>query len=266
VPELPEVEAVCRAVRRAATGRRIVALHASPRLCAPQTPGAIARAVCGKRLRSVERRGKNILLHLDGISLWMHLRMTGHLFPAGPGLESGGYAARVLLDNGRCLLLEDPRRLAVMRAAPPQKLSAMLGPLGVDPLSLSFTPERLEGLGRASRAAVKNFLMNQRRVAGLGNIYSAEALFRAGINPRTITARLGRRRWGRLHASITSVLAEALESGRRAYRRPGGLAVGETFRCAVYGREGLPCFGCRRRIRRIAQSGRSSYFCPGCQR
>jgi formamidopyrimidine-DNA glycosylase len=142
----------------------------------------------------------------------------------------------------------------------------LLASIGLDPLSPGFTVERFAALARRSRAAVKTFLMDQRRVAGLGNIYAAEALHRAGIDPRRRACRLSRARLSRLHRAIVGVLRRAVRSAARAYRRPGQFAEGEYFRLAVYGREGKPCPRCRRPIRRLPQGGRSSYFCPGCQK
>ncbi|HYM12586.1 MAG TPA: zinc finger domain-containing protein, partial [Bryobacterales bacterium] len=167
--------------------------------------------------------------------------------------------------DGRALVFDDPRGLGVMRVLNPAQLAGLLRSIGVDPLSHEFTPERFASLARSSRAAIKLLLMNQRRIAGLGNIYAAEALYRAGIDPRRIAARLSRPRLVRLHAAIVDVLREALRSATAAYQRPRGFAEAESFDCGVYGREGLPCPRCGRPVRRFAQGGRSTYFCPGCQ-
>lgn len=267
MPELPEVEAVCRVVRRPLRGRRIVSAHVSRRrVCAPQTPEEFARAVTGRRFRAVERRGKNILIHLDGVTIWVHLRMTGNLYTiADARLRPVSVSAHLVLDNGRSLVFDDPRGLGVMRAIPAERLARALGPMGVDPLAPEFTPERFVALARSSRAAIKLFLMDQRRIAGLGNIYAAEALYCARIDPRSIGARLSSARLRRLHAAIVAVLSNAIKSASLAYQRPGGFAKAEEFDPAVYGREGLQCRRCRGRIRRIQQGGRSTYFCPRCQ-
>ncbi len=268
MPELPEVEAVRRIAERALRGRRIVSAHISRRrLCAPQTPEEFTRAVAGRRFVSSERRGKNILLHFDGISLWIHLRMTGSLYPVpGRQLPPASASAHFLLDNGRALVFDDPRGLGVMRAAKRDEIENRLSGIGVDPLSKSFTADVLAALARSSRGAVKPLLMDQKRIAGLGNIYAAEALFQAGIDPRRKAASLSSSRIGRLRDAIAQALAEAVRSAERAYRKPGGFAEGERFHPAVYGREGESCRRCGRTVRRIRQSGRSTYFCPGCQR
>ena len=252
MPELPEVEAVCRVARRALDGWRI---------CLPQTPRQVAAALAGKRCLAVERLGKNILIHLEGATLTVHLRMTGNLYAlAHPGLRPRTTSAHLVLDDGRALVFDDPRGLGILRLGRPP------GPVGPDPLSREFTPQRFAEMARAGRSPIKVWLMDQRRVAGLGNIYAAEALHRAGIDPRRLASTLRVSRLNRLHAAIVAILAVAVESASRAYRRPGGFADGEWFTAAVYGRDGLPCRRCRRLIRRIPQGGRSTYFCPGCQR
>ena len=268
MPELPEVEAVCQVVRRALTGRTIVSAHvARRRFCLPQTPAAFARAVAGRRYREVERRGKNILIHLEGVTLWAHLRMTGNLYPlADPRLRVSTVAAWLVLDNGGALAFNDPRGLGMLRAVDPQRLPPALHALGPDPLSPAFTAEHFVALAHGVKSPVKIWLLDQRRLAGHGNIYAAEALYRAGIDPRRPAGQLRRARLVRLHAAIVGVLTDALQSAAEAYRRPGRFAEGEWFDVAVYGREGLPCRRCGRRVRRIPQGGRSTYFCPRCQR
>jgi formamidopyrimidine-DNA glycosylase len=268
MPELPEVEAVCRKVNRALRGRRVVAAHiARRRICAPQTPRQFAGAVAGRRFTGVERLGKNILIHLDDVTVSVHLRMTGNLYViADARLRAATVTGHLVLDDGRALVFDDPRGLGVLRALKPARLAKLRRSVGIDPLSPEFTAEQFVSLAGSSRAAIKLLLMNQRRIAGLGNIYAAEALHRAGIDPRRIAAHLGRPRLVRLHAAIRDVLREGLRSAVAAYQRPGRFDEAESFECAVYDREGLPCPRCGRAIRRIRQGGRSTYFCPGCQR
>lgn len=185
--------------------------------------------------------------------------MTGNLYPiARANLRPRTASACLELDNGRALVFDDPRGLGVLRlgAAPPT---------GLDPLSSAFTPERFLALARAARGSVKTWLMDQRRIAGLGNIYAAEALFAAGIDPRRAPASLSRPRLARLHAAIVRILGDAVQSASLAYQRPGGFSERERFDPAVYGRQGLPCLRCQGPIRRLAQGGRSTYYCPRCQ-
>src|SRR5262249_4725210 len=156
MPELPEVEAVCRVVGRALRGRRVVSARVlRPRICLPQTPAQFARAVAGRKFERVERRGKNIFVHLEGITLWIHLRMTGHLYAINdPGRRPSSASAYLTLDNGRALIFDDPRGLGVMRAVEPDRLPGA----GLDALSPEFTPQRLVALAHASRAPVKLLL------------------------------------------------------------------------------------------------------------
>ncbi len=272
MPELPEVEAVCRIVERALRGRRIVSAHIfRRRICAPQTPEAFSKLVAGRRVTSIERRGKNILIHLEGLTLLAHLRMTGNLHSIAGGalaarLRPVTVSAHLLLDDGRTLVFDDPRGLGAMRALEAGSLAKVLASVGVDPLAPDFTPDRLRSLVRSSRAPIKLLLMDQHKIAGLGNIYAAEALYRSRIDPRRPAHSLSDLRLARLHRAIVAVLRQALPSATRAYRRPGAFAEAESFNPAVYGREGLPCRRCRRPIRRLQQGGRSTYLCPHCQR
>jgi formamidopyrimidine-DNA glycosylase len=260
VPELPEVEAVCALARRALRGRRITALHIyRRRISEPQRPAAVQRVAANRRVLDLCRRGKFIEIQLDGATIHVHLRMTGNLYPlAHAGMRPATASACFQLDNGRALVFDDPRGLGVLRlgAAPPT---------GLDPLTPAFSLERFLALARAARGSVKAWLLDQRRIGGLGNIYAAEALFAAGIDPRRAPASLRRSRLARLHAAIVRILTDAVQSASLAYQRPGGCSEGERFDPAVYGREGLPCLRCRGPIRRLAQGGRSTYFCPRCQ-
>lgn len=263
MPELPEVEAVCRKLRRDAVGSLITSAHFSPR---PNR--RLAQRLPGKRITAVDRRGKHILLRLDSRqTLHVHLGMTGNLYVI-PEARLRPLLARAVfeLDGGRALVLEDPRRLGTVELLEPEEADRLMAILGVEPLSEAFTPEWLAGAARRSRAPAKQFLMDQKRIAGLGNIYSAEALFEARIHPAKPINRLGPKRLERLYRAIVAILDSAVQSACNAYTGPGKFEARETFPLAVYGREGEHCPRCGRRIRRIPQHGRSTYFCPGCQR
>ncbi len=263
MPELPEVEAVCRKLRRDALGARIARAHLAARL-----DRRLAKRLPGKRILGVDRRGKNILLRLDsGETLRVHLGMTGNLYAAPDGRMRPLHARAVLeLDGGGALVLDDPRALGVVQLLQPAQAERLEAGLGLEPLSDAFTPQWLAGEARRSRAPAKLFLMDQTRIAGLGNIYSAEALFRAGVHPAKPMNRLSQKRLERLHQAIVAILDNAVQSACNAYSGPGKFEARETFPLAVYGREGERCPRCGRRIRRIPQHGRSTYFCPGCQR
>lgn len=263
MPELPEVEAVVRGVREAAPWEQITAWGQS-------RPGIVTgggRAV-GRKVVAAGRRGKNILVRLSGGAfLRVHLKMTGHLtvLPEA-GLRPRSVRAWFPLASGRALALDDPRALGRIwfhREQDEEDLFRLLGPEPFDP---AFTPEGLAASARCSAKPIKLLLMEQKAVAGLGNIYAAEALFRAGIDPRRPACRLSRARAGGLHAAILDVLGAALESVQAAYRQPGGFNQDEFYPVAVYGREGAPCPACGAAVRRIRQGGRSTYYCPKCQK
>jgi formamidopyrimidine-DNA glycosylase len=268
MPELPEVEAICRKLREEISGRKIVAARIlRPGIVKPQGPDEIESTLAGRTIRGIERRAKNILIALSGGRvLHIHLRMTGNLYVV-PDVRFRPNATRAYLEfaNGRTLIFEDQRALGRWRVFRGTELRKALGKLGPEPLSKDFTADWLAEAARRSRKPAKLFLMDQTSIAGLGNIYAAEALFRAGIHPSRAMNRLRRRRLDALHAAIVHVLETAVQSACNAYSRPGGFSEAESFPCFVYDREGARCFVCGRKIRRMAQGGRSTYFCPGCQ-
>lgn len=269
MPELPEVEAVCRKLRREAVGASVLQLRVERAgIVRPQEPQWIETHTAGRRIEAVERRGKNILLHLSGgWALHVHLRMTGNLYVV-PDIRFRPTAVRVWLelDGGRGVLFEDQRALGKVHLVGMSEIDKLLGDIGLEPLSEEFTSDKFRLMANGSGQPAKLFLMDQRKVAGLGNIYAAEALFRAGVDPRKPVRTLSKQRLARLYDAIREVLEEAVESAEAAYAEPGRFAEGEWFPCAVYGREGEPCPRCAARVRRIVQGGRSTYFCGRCQR
>ncbi|MDX1983107.1 MAG: bifunctional DNA-formamidopyrimidine glycosylase/DNA-(apurinic or apyrimidinic site) lyase [Bryobacteraceae bacterium] len=269
MPELPEVEAVCRKLRSESAGARVITMRfLRPNVIAPQNAREVESELAGAHLQSVDRRGKNILLRFSADrTLHVHLRMTGNLYViADVRFRPASTRAWFELDDGRGIIFDDPRNLGRMRLYRSAELDAALGKLGVEPLSAEFSPAFFHTAASRSRLPAKLFLMDQRYVAGLGNIYAAEALFRAGIHPGRIISGLRRPKLLALHHAIVEVLRQAVESAVLAYSKPAGFTEAESFPCAVYDREGEPCERCRRKIKRIAQGGRSTYYCPGCQR
>ena len=269
MPELPEVEAVCRKLRRDAAGARILAATVQRRrITHPLAPEAVEEACRGKIIQGVERRGKNIFINLSGgLTLHVHLRMTGNLYVAPDHrLRPRSLNAWFALVDGRGVFFEDSRGLGTLTVLDAAARAARLDQIGPEPLSREFTAEAFAASARASRQPAKLFLLDQRRLAGIGNIYAAEALFAARIHPeRPINAvRVPKLRT--LHAAIVRILRDAVKSAYIAYSRPGGFREAEEYVPAVYGREGDSCGVCGRPIRRIAQGGRSTYFCPKCQR
>lgn len=268
MPELPEVEATRTQIEPALTGRRIRAVEVRRTTAlAGQSPGEFAGLVTGRTIRAVRRRGKNLLLDLSGgVTIRIHFRMTGGLLVERKPAITPRVRATFELSGGNTLLFVDSRALGKMYAAPAGRIEAQLDKaLGPEPLGREFRLEPFLDAARASRLPAKLYLMDQKRVAGLGNIYAAEALWRARIDPRKPMRKVPVAKLLGLHAAIRSVLREAVKSARLAYKRPGPFQEGE-FARAVYAREGEACPRCGRRIRRFEQGGRSTFFCPRCQR
>jgi formamidopyrimidine-DNA glycosylase len=265
MPELPEVEAVCRRLRKQAAGAKLVAAHIERRsITAPQDPSGVEAQLSGRSIERVDRRGKNILIAFSGgLTVRVHLRMTGNLYVIPDfRLRAARSSAWFELADGRGLLFEDTRGLGTLVICDGSALEG----LGPEPLSRRFTAEALVRSAAESRQPAKLFLLDQRRIAGLGNIYAAEALFAAGVDPRAPIGAVSRPRLRSLHGAIVRILRDAVKSACRAYSRPGGFQEAEEYQPAVYGREGERCVRCAGVIRRITQGGRSTYYCPKCQR
>ncbi|HUQ32897.1 MAG TPA: bifunctional DNA-formamidopyrimidine glycosylase/DNA-(apurinic or apyrimidinic site) lyase [Pyrinomonadaceae bacterium] len=276
MPELPEVEFVARALDRIIRGRRIVAAELlRARLAVDTPPETFAARLRGARVEGVGRRGKHILIRLDnGRVLIVHLRMTGRFLylPAEAPLPKHTHAL-FYLDDERRLVFTDQRHFGMMKIVEADALheAKELRELAPEPFSEAFTPDYLHAALARSRRTLKETLLDQKRVLGLGNIYAAEVMFLARVNPFQVAAEVSKRRVPRLHRAILDVLSESLSQGSTAQVDPenidgsyyGGAAEG---RWRVYDREGEPCPSCKARIRRISHAGRSTFFCPRCQR
>ena len=260
MPELPEVEHAARVLRVAALGktvRDVRVLHRAQRRHLPSR--AVAR-IRGARIVGVDRRGKHQLLSLStGDTLVVHFRMTGDWLVDDVIVPVPKYArVAIELDDGARISLVDPRALSTVSLH--RDGSALLPTLGPDPTDPSLDVETFgEALSRR-RVAIKVALLDQRVLAGVGNIYAAEALWLARIDPRAIAASLSRARQARLLDAIRSVLVKAQARTGGRYREDG------EGRFEVYDREGQPCSRCGTAIRRIVQAARSTYYCPHCQR
>lgn len=264
MPELPEVEDAAERLRAAVIGARIARVRVHHPALRARLPAAAQRRMAGARITGVERRGKHLLIALEGGRVLLaHFRMSGDWDIAAPGEGAPPYTRAALhLEDGRTLALTDPRALATLQLAAADALP--LPELGPDPLSRRFTARSLrESLARRP-GPIKPVLLDQRIVAGLGNIYAAEALWAARIDPRTPASALASDAVADLVRAIRAVLRRAVRASHR-YRTAG--AVSDTApRFAVYDREGEPCRRCRTPISRLPQAGRSTYWCPGCQR
>jgi formamidopyrimidine-DNA glycosylase len=294
MPELPEVETVRRGLLPVLQGKRIAKLDQNRKDLRFPLPADFPARVRGRKVERLERRAKYLLAHLSGGDvLLMHLGMTGrftvHVPMSGHGRmgkyvhEAGGDPKHdhvvFHMEHGAIVTYNDARRFGFMLLISEAELEEhpLMRGLGVEPLSEDLNPEYLARRATGKKVDLKAFLSDQRIVAGLGNIYVCEALFRAGLSPlrkaATIATKSGRptERAEKLVAAIRAVLNDAIAAGGsslRDYRRADG-ALGEFQHAfAVYGREGLPCAreGCRGIVRRIVQGGRSTFFCPKCQR
>jgi formamidopyrimidine-DNA glycosylase len=269
MPELPEVETLRRGLA-GIIGRRVAAVRVRERRLRRPLARSFARALTGRQVTGVRRRGKYLLFDLDGGSVWLvHLGMTGTLIlvPAEVPIRTHTHVI-VTLDDGRTLRFHDPRRFGLMRVGVADDLEE-IARLGVEPLDPAYSPCFLYDTAHRQRRAVKSLLMDQRLVAGLGNIYVNEILFAARIRPGRRTSLLSRADAARVVAATASVLAEAIAargSSISDYRdergEPG--AFQDTFR--VYERAGERCGCCDGVIRRRIIVGRSSFYCPRCQR
>jgi len=259
MPELPEVERAARTLARAALGKTIAVVRAiHPSLKRKLTPASSRRAK-GKRIRSIERRGKHQLLGLDsGDTLVVHFRMNGDWEIGTTADEIDRFARAVIdLDDGTRISLVDRRALSSITLD--REGSSSLPKLGKEASDQTLDAVYLAEVLRRRKVAIKPALMDQSVLAGLGNIYTAEALWEAELDPRKPAAKLSREKLEKLLAAIRLVL-----SPRR--RRPGRYTDQRgRERFAVYDREGKECRRCGGTIERIVQAGRSTYFCPQCQ-
>jgi formamidopyrimidine-DNA glycosylase len=276
-----------RALRRSVLGRQIVATEVRlAKLIAPISSAIFNRKLKNARIESINRRGKYILIELEKNEaldnsrstapqvLAVHLRMTGQflVLTADDPLPPHAHAI-FYLDDERRLVFRDQRQFGIMKLVSRSQLGETKGikELAPEPFSDDFSVAYLKDTFARSRRTLKTLLLDQTRVLGLGNIYAAEALFRAGINPFKVASELSTRRVVRLHQSIRDVLRAAV-SGNSARRlnleNPNGFSYGEAFgkTWQVYEREGELCFRCGTRIRRLMHGGRSTYWCPRCQR
>jgi formamidopyrimidine-DNA glycosylase len=276
MPELPEVEHVVRALRRAVLGQRIIATEVRlPKLISPLSPPVFKRKLKNALIQGIGRRGKYILIELDSERvLAVHLRMTGQFLVLTPDDPLPPHAHAIFyLDDERRLVFRDQRQFGVMKLVTASELIETKGikELAPEPFSDDFSLAYLKETLARSRRTLKTLLLDQTRVLGLGNIYAAEALFRAGINPFKVASELSARRVAALHHAIRDVLRAAV-SGNSARRinleNANGFSYGEAFGRVwqVYEREGEACFKCGTRIRRLQHGGRSTYWCPRCQR
>jgi formamidopyrimidine-DNA glycosylase len=271
MPELPEVETIRRQLEPIATGRRIERVEVlDERWVQAGDPRELERVAAGRTIEAIERRGKYLLLRLDGgWTLEIHLRMTGNLVLAPAGSEPKYLRAVIRLEGGEDLLFVDARRFGHGELVRSEDVERRFeGKLGVEPLGEGFTAEVLGALAAGRKAPLKSFLLGQASVAGIGNIYADEALFRAALHPLSPAGSMRPEHWTALHAGIVGALEAGLAGGGASiddYRDARGERGSMQDEFLVHRREGRPCPRCGESIRRVVVAGRSTYFCPACQ-
>lgn len=273
MPELPEAETIVRGLRPVLIGRTISdagVLHAD---VLREPPRRFAEKVKGRAILQVGRRGKNVVFQLaaDHV-LAVNLGMTGRLLPSAiVDVAAAGYrhpAVRFALDDGESLVFDDTRRFGTVECISSAEWRVRSERMGPEPLEPDYTDAELWHALRASRAPVRSWLLDQRKIAGVGNIYANEALFLAGVHPHRPARSLVRDEADALHRGVRRVLQRAIDAGGttlRDYRTAHGEEGRFARRLLVYGRDGEPCTRCRTLVRRIVFGGRSAFYCPECQ-
>lgn len=274
MPELPEVETVRRTLEERIVGLTITGVVLIlPKVIKSPSPGEFSERVAGRKIKKLGRRGKYLLIHLDhNLTLVIHLRMTGRLVYSESLTPPAKYTHAIFrLNNGFSLFFDDMRQFGRLALVDTGRLDEWPGLriLGVEPLSDSFTREYLKKELKRRHKKIKSLLLDQTFIAGLGNIYADEALHRARINPEKSAANLTPRQVARLYLAIREVLEEGIANRGTSFRdyvdgmgQPGS----NQEALKVYGREGKPCLNCGTPVCRIKVSGRSSYYCPRCQK
>ena len=271
MPELPEVETTRRGLAPHVSGAIVTAVVVRNRAMRVPVTRNLARILTGRRIDGLERRAKYLLFRAGDGTLIVHLGMSGRLWLVDQHtLPATHDHFDLALDNGRTVRLRDPRRFGLVLWHKGDPLThQFLRDIGPEPLSGALTADWLYGETRTRGGAIKNALMDSHLVAGVGNIYANEALFRARINPRLPARRIGRARYGVLVDKIKETLAEAITAGGsslRDYVNSDGEAGFFQDRFSVYGRGGEACFTCKTPIRSLVLGQRATFYCPRCQR
>ncbi|MBM4302210.1 MAG: bifunctional DNA-formamidopyrimidine glycosylase/DNA-(apurinic or apyrimidinic site) lyase [Deltaproteobacteria bacterium] len=270
MPELPEVEVIRRGLAPVLVGRRFLAVKVgAQRLRQQSSPQELRRWLPGRRLEGLRRRGKYLRFDLEGgVTLLIHLGMTGRLFMGPPPSPPLPHVHLVFqLEGGLELFFQDTRRFGQVLVFPPGEAPPPLAQVGAEPFSRKVTPAWLAGQARGRSRPIKNFLLDARILAGIGNIYACEILLAARLHPATPVARLTLADWGRVLAETRRILRRAIKKGGTTvanYLNSKGEAGLFQLELRVYGRAGEPC-RCGAPINRLVQAGRSTFFCPRCQ-
>lgn len=266
MPELPEVEVTRQTLLPSLLGARIEAVRLGKPLRWPL--GVAPQRLVGQRILGIDRRAKYLMMRLDDGRLMLHLGMSGSLAFASPGSPATAHDHFELATDRATVRLNDPRRFGAVVFEASGTASPLLARLGLEPFEDAFTGAHLRRVWRGKRLSVKQALLSGDAVVGAGNIYACEALFRAGIHPRTAAGRLSLARCERLAQAVRGVLSEAIQAGGSTLRdfsnAHGEAGVFQTV-AAVYGRKGQACPRCGAVVRLVRQGQRATYYCAGCQ-
>ncbi len=274
MPELPEVESVRRSLEPQVVGLKIHGIEVfETRLRYPVKPQKLKNRLLKKSIQKIHRRSKYLILDLeDGQHLMVHLGMSG-VFYLSESTQTREKHLHIILKIGenKELRFTDPRRFGMFEALSSAELKRdkRLLNLGPEPLSEELERDYLFQLSRGVRKPVKNFIMDSRKLVGVGNIYACEALFQAGIHPQRAAGRISAQSWDRLFTAIQSILHQAIQNGGTTVSdfKNGNHEIGNfQNRLQVYQRTGESCNRCQKTIRQKVLAGRSSYYCPGCQK
>lgn len=274
MPEMPEVEIIRRSLVDKLKNKQITNVEVLlPRLIKWPSATNFHAMIIGRTIMDMERRGKYLLIRLDNSnSIVIHLRMTGRLCYVLPDMNRDAYTRIVFhLDNGDVLVYADTRTLGTLYALGEDEIWRISGlaNMGPEPLSEEFNVEYLQAVLKSSRSKIKSFLLNQKYIGGLGNIYVDECLIIAKIHPERSCNEIKENEVPHLHAAINKVIADGIKDGGttfRDYRDGNGDKGSHQQNLLAYGRTGMPCLGCGTAIEKIEVGGRGTHFCPHCQR
>jgi formamidopyrimidine-DNA glycosylase len=277
MPELPEVESLRRVLAASALGRTIVSASIKESRLRRAVDAGLAQAIGGRTIEALRRRAKYLLFELsDKKTLIVHLGMSGSLTYRASGFDRGRFDSKhdhifLNLDDGAALVYNDPRRFGLMKVVDHQALDNLpeFRAIGPEPMSARFSVNYLSAKARGKKVAIKNLIMDQHIVAGIGNIYASEILFRAGVRPTRRAGRVRRIEIERIVAATRAILKAAIGSRGTTFRsyfdsrgEPGQFSR----KLQVYGRAGEPCYACSTAIKDVVVGQRASSYCPRCQK
>lgn len=267
MPELPEVETIVCELRNKIIGKKIKEIEIKSK----KSFSGNKKRILGKRINKIQRRAKIIIFQIDSINLACHLKMTGQLIFCKKGKTGSDRFCRVIIyfSDGSRLLFNDLRKFGWLKIISNQEREKLVGGFGIEPFTKDFTKENFWQAIFKRKLAIKSALMDQTKIAGIGNIYANEVLFCASIDPEKSAAKISRAKADKLFDCILKVLKSAIVSGGTSaenYVKTDGSQGQYDRKLLVYGRAGEKCFKCKSKIRKIKIGGRGTYFCPKCQK